>query len=73
MNTIKKEFFTKETLKEKQIKLNETVQNGKFISVQDYLIARASVIDDFNLDQKKDANEIEIRTIDILLKEEEGE
>lgn len=52
--------------------LNEIVESGVFISIEDYLIEMEKVLQKYSLNQKKDQNEVEIRTIQNLINKYKG-
>ena len=56
----------------KQKELEKFIKEGNFISVYEYLEVKAYIIERFKLTQNIDYYEIEIRTIDKLLRKKES-
>ncbi len=65
--------FTDEDVKYREKQLADLIESGIFISIADYLREQEKIIIEYKLDQKEDANEIEIRTMDNLIKKYKGE
>lgn len=64
--------YDKKCYKIKQKELEAFIKKGNFISVYEYLEVKAYIIERFKLNQNIDYYEIEIRTIDKLLRKKEN-
>lgn len=60
--------YTDKDVEYKKKLMFDLSEQGVFISVREFLEEQAKVINDYFLDQKKDENEVIIRTIDNLLR-----
>lgn len=59
--------YTDKDVKYREKLLSDLINEGVFISVREFLEEQEKIINEFFLDQKKDENEVMIRTIDSLL------